>query len=395
MTRNASSSRELVPAAVWRTGPSHSDVVSKAVDGALRGFPRALEGKAVPASTLQSFQRVGQLYARTGMKTTELLAAVSSTADVAVRQLTELGLRSGVALTAPEIARLIGVSLTYFDQLRLAAVTGYGDIDVPRTEMGTARARLIKLLLGRRGQRGRPGHAADPADRADDVAGWQPASLTDSERLEEAAARAGWSLPASVAVTAVDCGGSRGPLPGFLPPDLLTVMDEDTVFLIVPDPSGPGRRAMVEQIVADHPAAVGPTVPPAHTAASLRLALRGLRRLPAAMLTAGTPVHVIEHIPAMLLTNCPDITGHLIKERLAPLNELRPAQRDRLAETLLACFECGFNTPEVAARVHVHQQTIRYRLRQLDDMFGPELRDPEHALDYLMALYALRLRDQT
>src|SRR6266498_2749499 len=30
----------------------------------------------------------------------------------------------------------------------------------------------------------------------------------------------------------------------------------------------------------------------------------------------------------------------------------------------------------VAAQLHVHPQTVRYRLRQLDRLFGPALRDP-------------------
>ena len=72
--------------------------------------------------------------------------------------------------------------------------------------------------------------------------------------------------------------------------------------------------------------------------------------------------------------------------RLAPLAQLRPGQRDRIAETLLAWLQLGENATEVAQRIHVHPQTVRYRLRQIQELFGDQLRDPDRRFELHLAL---------
>ena len=72
--------------------------------------------------------------------------------------------------------------------------------------------------------------------------------------------------------------------------------------------------------------------------------------------------------------------------RLAPLARLRPGQRDRIAETLLAWLQLGENVTEVAQRIHVHPQTVRYRMRQIQDLFGDQLHDPDRRFELQLAL---------
>ncbi|MEU9845238.1 helix-turn-helix domain-containing protein [Actinomadura sp. NPDC048032] len=141
-------------------------------------------------------------------------------------------------------------------------------------------------------------------------------------------------------------------------------------------------------MLGDHPAVVGLAVAVTRAALSLRLARCGLDLLPPAMLARGTPVHVSEQIPALLLVQNHDLAQRLVDRKLAPLRRLRPAQHDRLAKTLLAYFECGFNASTTAARLHTHPQTVRNRLRLLERLFGPELYAPASVLGYLMALHA-------
>ena len=80
--------------------------------------------------------------------------------------------------------------------------------------------------------------------------------------------------------------------------------------------------------------------------------------------------------------------GRRLAARLGPLQRLRPAQQDRLAETLLAWLQTGCNANEVAQHVHVHPQTVRYRLRQVEDLFGDQLRDPDRRFELEVALRA-------
>jgi DNA-binding PucR family transcriptional regulator len=72
---------------------------------------------------------------------------------------------------------------------------------------------------------------------------------------------------------------------------------------------------------------------------------------------------------------------------LEPLLEVRPRHRERLARTLLACLQNGFNATEVAARLHVHPQTVRYRLHQLEELFGEQLYDPGVRLEFEIVLH--------
>ncbi len=41
--------------------------------------------------------------------------------------------------------------------------------------------------------------------------------------------------------------------------------------------------------------------------------------------------------------------------------------------------------------VHVHSQTVRYRLRQVDDLFGDQLRDPDRRFGLEIALRARQM----
>lgn len=77
---------------------------------------------------------------------------------------------------------------------------------------------------------------------------------------------------------------------------------------------------------------------------------------------------------------------------LSPLERMRSPQRERLAETLLTWLQSGHNASEVAARLAVHPQTVRYRMRQLDELFGERLHDPTAQFEMQLALRALTLR---
>jgi hypothetical protein len=86
-----------------------------------------------------------------------------------------------------------------------------------------------------------------------------------------------------------------------------------------------------------------------------------------------------------------ELARTLSAARLGPLQELRPGQRDMLAETLLSWLQNGGNAKAVARQLHVHPQTARYRLRQLHGLFGEVLGDPDSRFELEIALRARRL----
>nr|WP_237694785.1 helix-turn-helix domain-containing protein [Streptomyces sp. SID5468] len=95
----------------------------------------------------------------------------------------------------------------------------------------------------------------------------------------------------------------------------------------------------------------------------------------------------------MLLFRDEALTDALAARHLGPLQSVRPPHRDRLAETLLCWLQSGRNANEVAVRLGIHPQTVRYRLRQLDDLFGDLLQDPDARFELELVLRAARLRE--
>jgi DNA-binding PucR family transcriptional regulator len=95
-----------------------------------------------------------------------------------------------------------------------------------------------------------------------------------------------------------------------------------------------------------------------------------------------------DHLPTLVLLADEDLVAVLSRQALAPLRGLRPDQADRLGRTLLAWLESADDANAAARRLHVHPQTIRYRLRQLSELFGDALGDPDARFGLLLALRA-------
>ena len=73
------------------------------------------------------------------------------------------------------------------------------------------------------------------------------------------------------------------------------------------------------------------------------------------------------------------------------LDRLSPATRDKLTDTLAAWLDNACSTGDIARALHVHMQTLRYRLRQLEEVFGPDaLTDGERRLELQLALKVRR-----
>ena len=98
-----------------------------------------------------------------------------------------------------------------------------------------------------------------------------------------------------------------------------------------------------------------------------------------------------DHLAALILHADPPLTERLVG-RLAPVLELPAGERDRLLATLRAWLGHQRHTPAVAAELHVHPQTVRYRLGRLRELFGDSLEDPERRLELELALRGDSLR---
>ncbi len=95
-----------------------------------------------------------------------------------------------------------------------------------------------------------------------------------------------------------------------------------------------------------------------------------------------------EHLATLLVNSDTGLVGTLRRQLFAPLADMTDKQQERLLETLRAWLDSQGNVVEIAERLGVHPQTVRYRMRQLQATFGESLRDPSARFEMELALRA-------
>lgn len=266
--------------------------------------------------------------------------------------------------------------------------------DIPAdTDLGHQHAAL-EVVEGRQHDRQHTAHHLGPA--VDGARQDLFKALTDDRAacgtsLAELAEAAGWPLPVAVRAIAPAAPGDTQQLATVLD-DALAGMFAGRPCLLVPSPD-PDTRAPLELPLRGRFAAVGHAVPLRDTASSLRWALRLLALTPARAGLDARPVFVDDHLSTLLLLQDEPLAHALAARWLRPLADLTPRQSERLEVTLLAWLEGG-GAPEAAKALSVHPQTVRYRMRQLEKLFGPGLRDPRTRFELEMALRSRRLMAQ-
>jgi DNA-binding PucR family transcriptional regulator len=172
-----------------------------------------------------------------------------------------------------------------------------------------------------------------------------------------------------------------------LGPDALVAPYAREVVALVPSPVRAAAREALRSALVGWRAGVGPSRPWAAAPSSLRLAQQA-----AALLARGIvvqePVFADEHLADLVVHRDPELVTALATARLVPLEELRDSSRERFAETLLAWLQHRGERQHVAAALHVHPQTVGYRLGKLREMFGEVLDDPQGRFELELALRA-------
>jgi PucR C-terminal helix-turn-helix domain len=362
---------------------AHAAAVHHVARDAVHQFAARVADPAAPTEPMtRMFRDIGRVAAADGRGLDPLHSALRVGARVAWQRLREIAGQGGA--DAGALAGIGEAIFRYLDELTAASSAGYAEAKAEFTgDAERLRHRLLDLLV------------ADPPAPAETIAG--------------VARAVGWPLPRRVTVVALADGasGGRHPLPP-LPAGLLAGLSRREPCLLIPDPDGPGRLRLLEAGLRHWPsagpagpadgvargcvAALGPAVPLAQAGSSLRwarqvlaLAQRGLAR------AAGGVVRCDDHLATLALLADTELAGLLSGRALAPLRQLRPEQADRLAETLLAWLECADNAETAARYLHVHPQTVRYRLRRVTELFGDRLRDPDARFALQAALRARQL----
>ncbi|MDT0318270.1 PucR family transcriptional regulator [Streptomyces millisiae] len=214
-----------------------------------------------------------------------------------------------------------------------------------------------------------------------------PLSAEALASLAPLARRAAWQLPAAVRAVVLGSPGELQLATDALGDPLIGITDGRPCALL-PDPDPEARSLLRRALPRGRAAAVGHVVPLGEARSSLRWARRLVDLAPEAQL-----LFVEDHLPALLLLQDESLVRALSARWLRPLDALKPAQSARLETTLLAWLEGG-GAPEAAKTLKVHPQTVHYRLRQLEKLFGPVLRDPRSRFELEMTLHSRRLLAQ-
>jgi DNA-binding PucR family transcriptional regulator len=161
---------------------------------------------------------------------------------------------------------------------------------------------------------------------------------------------------------------------------------------VVPDPAAPGRPRELVRALRGRRAVLGPTVTWQETGLSfaraqkvLQLVLDGLVEPEGDLLVAE------EHQLELVLGGDRRLARDLAGRALAPLEGETQASRERLGTTLEAWLRHRGRTEEVARALHVHPQTVRYRLARLRELFGERLESPDARFELELALRARTL----
>ncbi|WP_033423925.1 PucR family transcriptional regulator [Actinomadura flavalba] len=344
---------------------SYSGTLRTAVERVLHHFvDRVADPAGEPASVSDFFRAIGRGEAGEGRSLDAMQTAMRVGGMVAWRRITEGADHLGVA---PRTLGAVGEALMMFqDDLAAAAAEGFAQAKAAVAgEMQRRRKRLLDLLF------------SDP-----------PAT---PEAIADLAAAAHWPVPRTVAAVALPPGAGDGRQPAY-PQDILADLGRRAPSLVFPDPDGPGRAKLLDRALRGTRAVVGPTVPIAEAGRSIQWARKTLGLVERGVVEpASGVIRSVEHLSTLILFQNEDLVTGLAELRLAPLAHLRAGQQDRLAETLLAWLQSGRNANEVALRLHVHPQTVRYRLRQLEELFGDQLMDPDLRFDLEIVLRARAL----
>src|SRR5690348_6833454 len=94
---------------------------------------------------------------------------------------------------------------------------------------------------------------------------------------------------------------------------------------------------------------------------------------------------------ALLLAAVPERTRWSFRERmLGPLEEYDSSRQAELLHTLEVFLACSGSWSRSATRLHVHVNTLRYRIRRIEDLTGRDLGTLEDRVDFFLALRATR-----
>ena len=221
------------------------------------------------------------------------------------------------------------------------------------------------------------------AELADEVAGLVGITRARRSRPEV-------SLPEEVCVVALRTEGSdesRDVLGELLPDALLLESSGATSYAAAPEPSVAGLSTVEPLLRASRIlCGVGDPGPRREAVESARYAVEVAAKRPGRVVVVRSgEVDVHE----LLLSGAPDGVRAALRRRvLGPLLAYDAEQHTDLVHTVRVFLECSGSPTRAAKALHVHVNTLRYRIGRAGELLGADLTEFTDQLDVYLALRA-------
>jgi PucR C-terminal helix-turn-helix domain len=353
--------RETIPEYARPLDGPYGRTLRSGVERALAGF---VEWITYPDAGLDDIcRKLGRFEAYEGRQLDTLQSAYRVGARTSWRRVMALHRRHD--LTPETVSLLADALFAYMEKVAALSLKGYLEAKAEESDaLAAGRRRLLRLIV-------------EPQPR---------------DALVQLAERVHWPLPDRLTLVALR---SAAPIVRtLLDDDVLTDLDGAEPYVLVPGPLTADRRAMLELAVAESRAAAGPTVALERAADSLRWARQALGLVHEEILDDGPLTLCDDHLVTLWLLSDSPLIDQIARRQLATMRDLNGRQRGRLTTTLRAWLRTRGTAARVGDDLGVHPQTVRYRMRQIEQTLGDELTDPDSRFAIEVVLRALWLRER-
>jgi hypothetical protein len=359
--------RRLIPEYARSMDGAYGETFRMGVTQCMKTFIDLVADPSAPRDSRDSICRfLGEYEAREGRTLDSLQGAYRIGCQIAWRRMTKVVLRA--KLSAAVMGALADALFSYADELASLSAEGYRD---EQRRSGQARqqhrARLLRLLLE------------------------QPAIAR--EVMEEIAEHADWPLPATVTLAALR------PLAKPLAEHAAARIDGDILadlacprpLVLIPGPIAEPRESALATALDRYRIAIGLTVPLDLAADSLRWAQQALALADSGVIESARVIKCEDHLVELWLLSDMTLARQITQRQMSVLEQIPAHERAWLIDTFEPWLERRGTATEIAAMLGVHVQTVRYRIKQLKEIFGDAIDDPDSRLAFELTLRVMRL----
>lgn len=350
-------------------GPTNSgrrrQLIEKAVGNAISEFLQMVEASSdIGRRADELFRRMGHGEAMDGHPLETMQAAFRIATQESWDYLRDFALEQQLSTEA--LARLGDTLFAHIDHLAEQSRLGHaGGVRARERDPARAAVQLLASLL-------------------DDG---------DPSTVKHQAVLTGWDVPNETIVLSIQTQPGTTLDPGKLAGRCLTgsdpvVKDPGHQVLLVSAEHGAAVLAHLEKESAVTRAAYSEPVQSHGIPDAYRWTTRALHLASRGVIPGQRIIRCEDHRTQIWLHAEPRLRQRLCQELLAPLFSESPNSREILSETLLVWLETRNSAPAIAATLGVHPQTVRYRWKRINELFGDDLQDPEFIVVLTMLLKA-------